>query len=49
MSNKWDLTLIQCEELLEKWIKKQGSTKLSKEFIIRGIDVNGNAIITVKM
>ncbi|XP_031622883.1 DNA polymerase delta subunit 3 [Contarinia nasturtii] len=48
ISNNWNVPNKDGEIILEKWLKTySGDRKIAKEYLIRGVDLNGNVIITV--
>ncbi|ETN67507.1 hypothetical protein AND_000682 [Anopheles darlingi] len=48
ISNLWNIDSQQSEEVLQKWIDDQKeSVKLTREFLIRGKDKNGNVFMTL--
>ncbi|XP_053665728.1 DNA polymerase delta subunit 3 [Anopheles marshallii] len=48
ISNTWSLDSKQSLEILQKWVEQQKDGKqLSFEYVIRGIDKNGNVFITL--
>ncbi|XP_035781044.1 triadin-like [Anopheles albimanus] len=48
ISNLWNIDSQQSVEILQKWIDDQkDSAKLSREFLIRGKDKNGNVFMTL--
>uniref|UniRef100_A0A182PTM4 DNA polymerase delta subunit 3 n=1 Tax=Anopheles epiroticus TaxID=199890 RepID=A0A182PTM4_9DIPT len=48
ISNTWSLDSKQSLEVLQKWIDAQKEPKkLSKEYVVRGVDRNGNVFITL--
>ncbi|XP_050077694.1 DNA polymerase delta subunit 3 [Anopheles maculipalpis] len=48
ISNTWSLDSKQAIEVLQKWLEEQKeSKKLSVEYVVRGIDKNGNLFISM--
>uniref|UniRef100_A0A8W7PEK4 DNA polymerase delta subunit 3 n=1 Tax=Anopheles coluzzii TaxID=1518534 RepID=A0A8W7PEK4_ANOCL len=48
ISNTWSLDSKQSLEVLQKWVEGQKEpNKLSKEYVVRGVDKNGNVFITL--
>ncbi|XP_058125316.1 DNA polymerase delta subunit 3 [Anopheles ziemanni] len=48
ISNNWDVGVPQAVDVLQKWIDEQkDKAKLSLEYVVRGVDKNGNAFMTL--
>lgn len=48
IANNWNATFKDGEAVLEKWLDKYADDrKIVKEYLIRGMDTNGNVCITV--
>lgn len=47
VSNNWNISHRDSETLLLEWIETNKNKSLSKEFLIRGVEKNGNCVITV--
>lgn len=47
VSNNWNMSHRDGEQLLLEWIETNKTKSLSKEFLIRGVRKNGNCVITV--
>uniref|UniRef100_A0A182M7J2 DNA polymerase delta subunit 3 n=1 Tax=Anopheles culicifacies TaxID=139723 RepID=A0A182M7J2_9DIPT len=48
ISNTWNLDCKQSLDILQNWLEDQkGEKKLSLEYVVRGIDKNGNVFITL--
>uniref|UniRef100_A0A182Y398 DNA polymerase delta subunit 3 n=2 Tax=Anopheles stephensi TaxID=30069 RepID=A0A182Y398_ANOST len=48
ISNTWSLDSKQALEVLQKWLEEQkGQKKLAVEYVVRGIDKNGNLFFTL--
>lgn len=48
IANNWNVPFNDGEAVLEKWLDKfAGDETIVKEYLIRGLDVNGNAFISV--
>ncbi|EDO63565.1 AGAP008352-PA, partial [Anopheles gambiae str. PEST] len=48
ISNTWSLDSKKSLEVLQKWVEGQKEpNKLSKEYVVRGVDKNGNVFITL--
>ncbi|KFB45587.1 hypothetical protein ZHAS_00013575 [Anopheles sinensis] len=48
ISNNWDVNVPKAVDVLQKWIDEQkDKAKLSLEYIVRGVDKNGNAFMTL--
>ncbi|XP_058059803.1 nucleolar protein dao-5-like [Anopheles bellator] len=48
ISNTWHIDCRQSVEILQRWIDAQsGKSKLSLEYILRGVDRNGNVFMTL--
>ncbi|XP_052867303.1 DNA polymerase delta subunit 3 [Anopheles cruzii] len=48
ISNTWHIDCRQSVEILQQWIDAQsGKSKLSQEYILRGVDPNGNVFMTL--
>lgn len=48
ISNNWDVDVTKAVDALQKWIDEQkDKAKLSLEYIVRGVDKNGNVFMTL--
>lgn len=47
ISNNWDVSMKQSQELLDEWIELQKGKDFTKEYLIQGIDFKGNCFISL--
>lgn len=48
ISNNWNISFMESESILQKWLAGyKGDKKILKDYLIRGVDLNGNCVITV--
>lgn len=47
VSNNWNVSHRDSEKLLLDWIAKNKNRRLNSEFLVRGVDKDGNCVITV--
>lgn len=47
VSNNWNVSLQIAASLLEEWSENNPKSSLHKDYLVKGVDRNGNAIITI--
>lgn len=47
ISNNWDVPMKKSQELLNEWIELQKGKEFTKEYLVQGIDFDGNCFISL--
>lgn len=47
ISNNWDFSMQQSQDLLKEWVELQKGKEFTTEYLVRGVDCNGNCFISI--